>query len=158
MEADIQGISGKADSGKIRLFEFGEEAVPLKDSLSQLTARRPSTRVDTAIKTMLNSLGSGDVAGAVLLLSDGHDLELVHPAKTGASARARRIPVFAVPLGRQGKVRDVATHIVSYSPYCYTKQTARVAASLRLVGCEFESIRVQLLRVESRAEPSGQCR
>jgi uncharacterized circularly permuted ATP-grasp superfamily protein len=41
---------------------------------------------------------------------------------------------------------SVATRITSYSPYCYVKQKARVAASLRLIGCEFETLSVQLLR------------
>ena len=60
--------------------------------------------MDTCVKTMLNSLGAGDVAGAVLLLTDGHDLELVHPAKTGSAARTRRIPIFAVPLDVHGSM------------------------------------------------------
>src|SRR6185503_3520 len=66
--------------------------------------------------------------------------------KTGSAARARQIPIYAVALGKQGKVRDVSVRITSYQPYCYVKQKARVAAALRLIGCEFETLNVQLLR------------
>ena len=49
-------------------------------------------------------------------------------------------------LGRTGKVRDVSTRITSFQPYCYVRQKARVTAALRLIGCEFEDLTVQLLR------------
>ncbi len=49
-------------------------------------------------------------------------------------------------LGKQGNVRNVAVRITGYQPYCYVKQTARISATLRLIGCELEDLTVQLLR------------
>jgi hypothetical protein len=82
----------------------------------------------------------------LILLTDGHDFEMINPAKTGAEARMRQAPIYAVVIGSQGKVRDVAVRITGYQPYCYVKQKARLNASLRLIGCELEDLSVQLLR------------
>ena len=76
---------------------------------------------------MLNSLGASEGAKALILLTDGHDFELVNPAKTGLMAHSRQVPIYAVALGKQGKVRDVSVHITSYQPYCYVKQKARIS-------------------------------
>ncbi len=81
-----------------------------------------------------------------MLLTDGHDFELVNPAKTGFMARQRQMPIYAVALGKQGKVRDVSVRITSYQPYCYVKQKARISGALRLIGCELEMLQVELLR------------
>ena len=43
-------------------------------------------------------------------------------------------------------MRDVAARISSYLPYTYVKQKAWIAASLRLIGCELETIEVDLWR------------
>ena len=89
---------------------------------------------------------AGEAVNAVILLTDGHDFELVNPVKTGALARIRQAPIYAVALGKQGKVRDVAVRITGFQPYCYVKQKARINATLRLIGCELEDLTVQLLR------------
>ena len=36
--------------------------------------------------------------------------------------------------------------ITSYQPYCYVKQKARISGALRLIGCELETLSVELLR------------
>jgi hypothetical protein len=128
-----------------RLFQFGEDAAPLK-SVAGLTTDGATTRVHHSISTILSSLGANDTARALLVLSDGHDFELVNPARTGFLARQRGVPIYAVALGKQGKVRDVSVHITSYQPYCYVKQKARISAALRLIGCELETLHVQLAR------------
>ena len=95
---------------------------------------------------MLNSPGAAESAQALVLLTDGHDFELINPAKTALAAKARQTPIYAVPFGAQGKAKDISVRITNYQPYCYVKQKARISASLRLIGCEHESINVLLLR------------
>jgi hypothetical protein len=95
---------------------------------------------------MLGSLAVNEGARALVLLTDGHDFELTNPAKTGFLARQRQAPIYAVALGRQGRVRDASVRITSYQPYTYVKQKARIGATLRLIGCELETLQVELLR------------
>jgi hypothetical protein len=138
--------SGLPENPRLRLFEFSDNAQPITQSVLDLVPHGRTTRFHQSVQTMLNTAGAGESMNALILLTDGHDFELVNPVKTGAAARARQTPIYAVPFGKQGKVRDVSTRITSYQPYSYVKQTARVTAALRLIGCELEDITVQLLR------------
>jgi hypothetical protein len=146
MDAELIPRDGLIKDPSIRLFEFSENAVPVASSLLDLTPKGESTRFHRSINTVVNSLGAGEGAKALILLTDGHDFDLVNPSKTGLMAKSRQVPVYAVPLGKQGKVRDVSIHITSYQPYCYVKQKARISGMLRFIGCEFEDVEVQLLR------------
>jgi len=144
--SDIVGPNGIAGDPRLRLFEFSEDARPVQQSILDLAPAGKTTRFHKVLGTMLNTPGTDEAVNAIILLTDGHDFELVNPAKTGALARNRQAPIYAVALGKQGKVRDVATRISGFQPYCYVKQKTRVNASLRVVGCELEDITVQLLR------------
>jgi len=146
LNAGVVGRNGVPEDPRLRFFEFSADAQPLVKSILDLTPKGPTTRLNQSVLTMLNTLAGSEDANALLLLTDGHDFELVNPVKTGAAARARQAPIYAVPLGKQGKVRDVSVRITGFQPYCYVKQKARVAAALRLIGCEFEDLTVQLLR------------
>jgi hypothetical protein len=146
-EAELAAPDGSARDESVRLFEFAEDAAPLV-STAGLKAEGASTRFHRSIVTMLGSLRAHEGARALVVLSDGHDFELVNPAKTGFVARQRQTPIFAVPIGKQGKVRDVSARITSYQPYTYVKQKARIGAALRLIGCELETLTVDLLRGE----------
>jgi hypothetical protein len=143
-EADL-GVHG-ADRGKFRLFEFNSDATPLTGPIESLKAEGSSTSFNRSISSMLNSMGPGEEARALVLLTDGHDFEMVNPARTGAMARSRHVPIYAAPFGRRGKVRDAAIHIGNYQPYCYVKQKTRISGVLRLIGCEYEELTIQLLR------------
>ena len=144
--ANIVGQNGIASDPRLRLFEFSDDARPVQQSILDLMPAGKTTRFHKVLGTMLNTPGSDEAVNAIILLTDGHDFELVNPAKTGTLARNRQAPIYAVALGKQGKVRDVATRISGFQPYCYVKQKTRVNASLRVVGCELEDITVQLLR------------
>lgn len=136
------GVPAKSDW---RMFRFADTATPLA-AAHELDGAGATTRVHSSITAMLASLRGSEGARALILFSDGHDFELTNPAKTGFVARARQTPIFAVPFGRQGKVRDASVRITSYQPYTYVKQKARIGASLRLVGCELEKLSVVLKR------------
>lgn len=144
-DADLTAPDGSPTDSGLRLFKFAEDAAPLANT-SALTAAGASTRMHRSISTMLASLHANEGARAIILLTDGHDFELVNPAKTGFLARSRQTPIFAVPLGKQGKVRDISARITSYQPYTYVKQKARISAALRLIGCELEAVTVELVR------------
>ncbi len=144
-ESELVTRSGMPANQGVRLFRFGPEATPITSS-TLLSAEGATTRFHSSLQGMLSSLRSNERATALILLSDGHDLEMVNPAKTGFTARSRQVPIFAVPLGRQGKVRDVAVRITSFQPYCYVKQKARISAALRPIGCELEILQVDLVR------------
>jgi hypothetical protein len=160
LEAGLIGRNGVAENPRLRLFEFGADAQPIVNSILDLTPKGPTTRLNQSILTMLNVPAGSQDANGLILLTDGHDFELVNPARTGAAARLRQIPVYAVPLGKQGNVRDVSVRITAFQPYCYVKQKARLAAALRLIGCEYEDLTVQLLRqgqvVQTKRVNSGE--
>jgi len=144
-DANLIKADGTPGDRETRLFQFGEDATPLK-STKQLKTAGATTRMHRSISTILSSLEDNDTARALLIFSDGHDFELTNPAKTGFLARQRGVPIYAVPIGQQGKVRDASVRITSYQPYCYVKQKARISAALRLIGCELETLEVELAR------------
>lgn len=146
MDSGLIGRNGVAENPRIRAFEFGDDAKPLQKSLFNLSPTAKTTRLHRSITTMLNTPSADESVNALILVTDGHDFELVNPAKTGTAARARQIPIYAVAMGKQGKVRDAATRITGFQPYCYVKQKAHINATVRLIGCEFEDLTVQLLR------------
>jgi len=146
LEAGLIGRNGVPENPRLRFFEFGADAQPVVKSILDLTPKGPTTRLNQSILTMLKVPAGSEGANALILLTDGHDFELVNPGRTGAAARQRQVPIYAVALGKQGKVRDVSVRITAFQPYCYVKQKARVGAALRLIGCEFEDLTVQLLR------------
>ncbi|MEO7317406.1 MAG: hypothetical protein ABIZ56_00295, partial [Chthoniobacteraceae bacterium] len=144
-DAALLHPDGTAGQNDLRLFKFGANAAPITNA-SQLDAADATTRVHTSVSDLLGSLRANESARAIVLLTDGHDFEAVNPAKTGFLARGREAPIFVVATGRQGQVRDVAARITSYLPYTYVKQKARITASLRLIGCELETVEVDLWR------------
>ena len=150
-DAEIVKPDGAPTDSHTRLFKFADDASPLSSGRS-LAAAGATTRVHRSVATILASLRPNESGRALFLLSDGHDFELVNPAKTGFMARQRQTPIYAVALGQQGKVRDVSVRITSYQPYCYVNQKARISGALRLIGCELETLQVELARGEKVIE------
>ncbi len=146
LESEALPKSGLPEDPRVRLFEFGEDTRPVNTSVFDLASHDKTTHFHKSVVTALSTLARNEAANALILLTDGHDFELMNPAKTGAAARSRQTPIYAVPIGKQGKVRDVSARITSFQPYCYVKQQARITAGLRLIGCEYEQLNVQLLR------------
>ena len=131
---------------RLRLFEFSDDARPIKKSILALAPAGKTTLFHKSIGTMLGAPAGDEAVNTMILLTDGHDFEMVNPVKTGLAAHNRQAPIYAVAFGKQGKVRDVAVRITGFQPYCYVKQKAHINAMLRLVGCEMEDLTVQLLR------------
>ena len=134
-----------ADLPALRFFSF-DEASKWIQKPDELAADGETTRIHDTLMQVISSSRTGGRAKAIFLLTDGHDFQLVSPARTAAAARLRRIPIYAVPLGSTGQVRDAAVRISSYPALCYIKQKARLQAAVRLIGCKFETLQCQLLR------------
>jgi hypothetical protein len=144
--ADTVTASGISADPRLRLFEFSEDARPIQKSILDLVPAGKTTLFHKSIGTMLSAPSGDEAVNALILLTDGHDFEMVNPVKTGLAAHNRQAPIYAVAFGKQGKVRDVAVRITGFQPYCYVKQKAHINATLRLIGCELEDLTVQLLR------------
>lgn len=138
--------NGSVIDPHVRLYEFSEDARPVQRAILELVPAGKTTRFHKSVGTMLSGPANDEAINALILLSDGHDFELINPLKSGTLAHNRKVSIYAVALGKQGKVRDVATRITAFQPYCYAKQKARINATLRLIGCELEDLSVQLLR------------
>jgi len=146
MEARQLDAKGQPVNARARIQLFAKDARPLGGPLLDVQPNGESTRFHQSLTTVLNGLQVGQGAHALIVLSDGHDFELVNPSKTGMMLRSRQIPVYAVPIGGAGRSRDVSVRITSFQPFTYVNQKAVVQASLRLIGCEFEDLQVTLLR------------
>jgi hypothetical protein len=135
-----------ASTPNIRFFQFGSDATPVTASLDKLSADDRSTRFHKSIQSMLDSLGTTEGAHALFLLTDGHDFELANPSQTALLARNRQIPIYAVPFGGEGNVRDVSVRVTAYQPFHYAKQTIQLNASIRILGAPYETLKASLLR------------
>ena len=161
-ESGITQPDGTASgTGDCRLFKFGEDAGAVPNT-AQLDSSGATTHVHHSLTTMLNSLAANEGARAAVLLTDGHDFELVNPAKTGFAARQRQTPIYAVALGKQGKVRDVlgADHELPALYLCETKgadQRGAAADRLRAGNADGDLLRadkvVQSRKVQTGEEP-----
>jgi hypothetical protein len=146
VDSGCVGRNGIPENPRLRMFEFGADAEPVGKSVLDLAPKDKTTRLNKSVLSIMGSQGGDQSPNGLILLTDAHDFEMVNPVKTGSAARSRQVPIYGVALGKQGKVRDVSCRITSFQPYCYVKQRARLSAALRLIGCEFEDLTVQLLR------------
>lgn len=142
---------GAATVPGLELYTFDEDARPIDIAdLAGLKAEGTDTRFHRSVGSLLNSKGSGEALVGIILISDGHDFELMNPARTALEARGRNSPIFALPLGSDKPVRDAAVRIASYQPYVFAGQHSRIDAALRLIGCEYEDFTLDLYREGER--------
>jgi uncharacterized membrane protein len=140
-------LSPGNDNAEVQFFGFGDNAAAVPaGAVEALKADATTTNFHRSVQTMLDAVPNGETIKGVVLLSDGHDLELTSPAITAFEARTRWTSIYAVPLGAQGNVRDASLHITNFQPYCFVGQQAHISASIRLIGCEHEDVTVQLIR------------
>ncbi|MEM6551099.1 MAG: hypothetical protein AAF750_03000 [Planctomycetota bacterium] len=92
--------------------------------------------------------GSDDGSG-VLLLSDGHDLTEQPMAPVGALARAKGLPIYAVPLGGPLLQQDVAVAASASQSYLLAGEEGRVRVRVLQSGADQDQT---TLRVRSGDE------
>ena len=135
----------------LHFYTFDETSARIQPGdLTNIQADGPDTRFHRSLTSMLQNADSGNALAGLILLSDGHDHELVNPARTAMEARNRKAPIFALPIGSDRTVRDAAIHIASYQPYIFAGQHARIDVALRLISCEYEDFTMELYREGKR--------
>lgn len=158
--ADLEAAGVLHDHGGIhRFYAFAEAATPeTPDSLRITPAAGPSTHFDHSIATLLRMAGQPQPAG-LFILSDGHDFGLVPPADTARRTRAREIPIFTIPYGTAESARDISVRIANYHPHTFIRQSTRLEAIVRSVGCPHETVTIDLLmdgrKVNSKSLDTG---
>ena len=145
-DAGVAPRAGAPTAKDLRLLRFDNSAVAITGPLDQLQPEGSSTRFHESIQTMIGSLAAGEGADALFLLTDGHDHELMNAAQTALAAKARRVPIYAIPFGGERQTRDVSVRISSYQPFHYVKQTIRLNAAIRPLGTPYETLDVRLMR------------
>ncbi|MBK1833071.1 hypothetical protein [Roseibacillus ishigakijimensis] len=140
------GVLGTEESSPFTFFEFDEEArYSSPAQLATLAAEGPTTRFHSSLRSIFRA-ATGAPPAALLLLSDGHDLETISPGQTASLATARDCPIYAVPFGAQGSARDLSIRATTYHPYTFRHQATRLTATIRALGCQQETLTVDLLR------------
>ncbi|MGJ8634700.1 MAG: hypothetical protein ACSHX7_12355 [Luteolibacter sp.] len=142
-----------------QFYTFSEKIAPqTPDSIRLLPPNGQTTRFDTSINALLRASVQPPPAG-IIVLSDGHDFDLIPPSRTAATARARDIPIFTIPYGTSKSARDVTVSIANYHPHTFIRQSTRLEAFIRTFGTPHENITVDLMRdgqkVDSKTFDSG---
>ena len=96
LDSGVTARDGLPADSRTRLLEFSEDAKPVTGSILDLTAKGATTRFHKSVTSALGTLAGGETAAALILLSDGHDFELLNPSRTGFAARNRGTPIYAV--------------------------------------------------------------
>lgn len=158
--ADLESagmLDGK--NASLRFFTFAETAKPITpEGLRLAPVAGPTTRFDTSVAALLKKSGE-PTPSALFILSDGHDLELVAPGETARRTRARDLPIFTIPYGTPDSASDVSVQIANYHPHTFLRQTTRLEAFVRTVGCPHQMLNVDLLcdgrKVQSETIDTG---
>lgn len=134
------------DTTGITFFKFADSAhFSSAEEIQTTAANGIETRFHSSLRKMMRSF-SGPPPVAMLMLSDGHDLETIPPGQTAKLATARDCPIYAIPFGSQGSARDVSIRSTTFHPYSFRKQQTRLGATIRALGCAHETLTIDLLR------------
>ena len=130
----------------IRLHLIDSEPHPITPAdLASAVPDGDQTHLHTSLRQLFRN-HQGPPPSALLLLSDGHDLEAIPPGQTARLARDRDCVIFGLPIGAAGSARDSSIRIAGYHPYTFRKQMTRLAANIRTIGCPRETLIVDLFR------------
>jgi len=149
LDAALNEGDDENNGTEVRLYAFddGARALPL-DELHTVVPQGATTFIHSSLEAIIDTVSPNEKPRGLILFTDGHDLEMVAPSKTARLARTRDLPIFAVPMGGFGNVRDVSVRMANYQPYAFVNQAARVSVLLRVVGCEHKTLQVQLRKGE----------
>jgi hypothetical protein len=125
-------------------FDESFAAVDQK-ALEDLSAEGGSTRFHDALSSLFNARDNYGMK-ALVLLSDGHDLQDADLQATASLARRKHCKIFALPIGSEGKVRDLSVRLFSSQNFIFKGDTIRLSAQIRARSCEYEKLEVKLLR------------
>lgn len=130
----------------ISFFQFSESALRSSaEEIQTVAADGRETRIHSSVRKIMRS-PSGPPPVAMIMLSDGHDLETISPGQTARLASERDCPIYVVPFGAQGSAQDISIRATTYHPYSFRKQETRLGATIRALGYANETLTVDLLR------------
>jgi len=147
VRADLEAAGLLHDAaGRHRFFTFGETARMISaEMLRSAPAEGSTTLFDSSVASMLRMTAGGPQPAAMIVFSDGHDFELVPPGETARRARARDVPIHAVPYGTLESSRDVSVRMANYHPHTFVRQATRLEVFVRVLGCPHETLTIDLL-------------
>lgn len=133
--------------GEVRTFAFADHWNPITTTtLATLRADGETTNFHTSLSTIFSHVRKDEHCVGLFVLTDGHDFENVPAARTAAIARANRIPIYPIPLGKVEIYADLGVRMASYQSSTYVKQVAKLQATIRSVATSTETVRAELLR------------
>jgi hypothetical protein len=103
----------------------------------------PATHLGDTIGKVLEEAAGRPVAGMVLL-SDGQNTGGVSPAEAARSAGLAQAPLYTVPVGPPGRLRDVAVVDLFTSGQVSVGDTAQVSVTIESTGFDGQPVDVQL--------------
>ena len=140
-------------SFQTRLYRV-DEAPARIDSLKELQADSPATRIGDSLKQLSEDTSDLPI-GAVVLLSDGADNSGGIGADAIGALRARHIPVHTVGFGRERAAHDVELEDAVVAPRALAE--SRLAAKITFRQRGYASARINLtVRDLSAGQASGQ--
>ncbi len=144
--ADLERAGVLHDAGgKHRFVTFAASASNASPaSLMKISATGQTTRFDASIAAMLRLGGSPEPA-ALIILSDGHDFDMVPASDTARRTRSKDLPIFTIPYGTTESARDISLRIANYHPHTFVRQKTRLEALVRTIGCPHETLIIDLL-------------
>ncbi|MBY0231726.1 MAG: hypothetical protein K2W96_20765 [Gemmataceae bacterium] len=135
-----------ADKFDVRYYSFSATASRLGVDPRSVKLPEPppqgggSTRIGDAIAAVQDDTAGSQLAG-IILLSDGQHNAGRGPAEAARSAGA---PLFAVPVGSKGRLKDVAIVDVFATSQVTVQDTALVAVSVESHGFDGRTVKVEL--------------
>ena len=140
------------------VFDSKVEQISPK-ALTSISPDGDETLMHTSVRQLFRAY-QGAPPAALLLLSDGHDLEAISPGQTAKIAHDRECVIYGMPIGEAGSVRDASIRITRFHPYTFREQLTRMTATIRTVGCPRETLVVDLIRegktIESQRIQTGE--
>lgn len=151
---------------KVRLYTFAEEATWLGgrdllqprdlDSLLPLIAQQQphggDSRPGGALRHVLQEF-RGTLPAAVIVLTDGISTTGDNDRLSAAAeqARAKAVPLYAVGIGNEEPVRDLALYDTLVDEVAFVDDPVTFQSRVRATGCAGQTIQVQLRRSENNA-------
>ncbi len=133
---------------RVDLLAFDASVRPLAGLESELEAKGPSTRIQSALSDVHRRYGGGDLA-AVVIISDGIDNGHFGAGPLSRASRQflQRLetPIHTVWIGRSD-LRDLALTEVYADSFAFVHNVFRVEADLLVTGLSLKSVPITLER------------
>lgn len=134
----------------IQHFSFHETANAITPgNIIKLNADGISTNLHNLIKNISADSNDGKICKGLILFSDGRD----HSGKSNEiianMAEANKFPIYSLPVGSEGFLRDVEVNVSNLNSFCFAKQPFYIESEIKTLGCEYENLKVSLYRNET---------